>query len=133
MAKAMRWKFDFGRREKPKSKDQIEDEERRERERRQQRELNKVVVLKDITLKVPKGKFVCIIGKTGSGKSSLLSALCGEMITIPHKLIDSYKGDGDMDKVLEPEEAHALMDDLIHNASTKIDYEVNGSIAYTAQ
>jgi hypothetical protein len=55
------------------------------------------------------------------------------MITIPHKLIDSYKGDGDMDKVLEPEEAQALMDDMIHNASTKVDYEVNGSIAYTAQ
>jgi ABC-type multidrug transport system fused ATPase/permease subunit len=72
MAKAMRWKFNLGRIEKPKTKEQLEDEERRERERRQQRELKKVVILKDITLKVPKGKFVCIIGKTGSGKSSLL-------------------------------------------------------------
>ena len=90
--------------------------------------------MKNIQLKVPKGKFVCIIGKTGAGKSSLLSALCGEMLTLPQNLIEHYKGkEDDMDRVLEPEEATALMEDLIHNASTKHEYEVNGSIAYTAQ
>lgn len=104
MAKAMRWDFNFGRKEKPKSKDEIEDEKRKERERRQQRELNKVVCLKNITLKIPKGQFVCIIGKTGAGKSSLLSALCGELLTIPHNVLDNYKGNADMDKVLEIEE-----------------------------
>ena len=90
--------------------------------------------MKNIKLKVPKGKFVCIIGKTGSGKSSLLSALCGEMLTLPQNLLEHYKGkDDDMDRVLEPEEATALMDDLIHNASMKKEIEVNGSVAYTAQ
>jgi ABC-type cobalamin/Fe3+-siderophores transport system ATPase subunit len=84
-------------------------------------------------LKVPKGKFVCIIGKTGSGKSSLLQALCGEMLTMPQKLVDHYKKDEGLERVLDLDEAQALMDDLIKNASTKIDYEVNGSIAYTAQ
>ena len=90
--------------------------------------------MKNIKLKVPKGKFVCIIGKTGAGKSSLLSALCGEMLTLPQNLLEHFKGkEDDMDRVLEPDEATALMDDLIHNASTKQEYEVNGSIAYTAQ
>ena len=90
--------------------------------------------MKNIKLKVPKGKFVCIIGKTGAGKSSLLSALCGEMLTLPQNLLEHYKGkDDDMDRVLEPEEATALMDDLIHNASMKKEIEVNGSVAYTAQ
>ena len=89
--------------------------------------------MKNIKLKVPKGKFVCIIGKTGAGKSSLLSALCGEMLTLPQNLLEHYKGkEDDMDRVLEPEEATALMDDLIHNASMKKEIEVNGSVAYTA-
>ncbi|KAI0371903.1 multidrug resistance-associated ABC transporter [Pilatotrama ljubarskyi] len=35
--------------------------------------------LKDVKLKVPKGSFVAIVGPVGSGKSSLLQALIGEM------------------------------------------------------
>ncbi|UYV80070.1 ABCC6 [Cordylochernes scorpioides] len=37
------------------------------------------VILKDITLHVPKGALVAVIGTVGSGKSSLLSAMLGEM------------------------------------------------------
>ncbi|KAL4252214.1 ATP-binding cassette transporter C [Abortiporus biennis] len=35
--------------------------------------------LKDLKLKIPKGAFVAIVGKIGSGKSSLLQAMIGEM------------------------------------------------------
>ncbi|EKM53211.1 uncharacterized protein PHACADRAFT_259405 [Phanerochaete carnosa HHB-10118-sp] len=35
--------------------------------------------LKDLKLQVPKGSFVAIVGRVGSGKSSLLQALIGEM------------------------------------------------------
>ncbi|KAI0777639.1 multidrug resistance-associated ABC transporter [Trametes elegans] len=35
--------------------------------------------LKDVRLKIPKGSFVAIVGRVGSGKSSLLQALIGEM------------------------------------------------------
>ncbi|OCH88007.1 multidrug resistance-associated ABC transporter [Obba rivulosa] len=35
--------------------------------------------LKDVNLKIPKGSFVAIVGRVGSGKSSLLQALIGEM------------------------------------------------------
>ncbi|RPD65442.1 multidrug resistance-associated ABC transporter [Lentinus tigrinus ALCF2SS1-7] len=35
--------------------------------------------LKDLKLQVPKGAFVAIVGRVGSGKSSLLQALIGEM------------------------------------------------------
>jgi len=37
------------------------------------------LVLKDINLSIPKGACVAVIGKVGSGKSSLLSALIGEL------------------------------------------------------
>lgn len=39
--------------------------------------------LKQIDLKVRKGEFVCIIGDVGSGKSSLLHAINGDMIYVP--------------------------------------------------
>jgi ATP-binding cassette, subfamily C (CFTR/MRP), member 1 len=36
-------------------------------------------VLKNINLQVPRGSLVAVVGAVGSGKSSLLSALLGEM------------------------------------------------------
>ncbi|KZT57357.1 hypothetical protein CALCODRAFT_434214 [Calocera cornea HHB12733] len=39
----------------------------------------KPFALTDIDLKVPRGSFIAIVGKVGSGKSSLLQALIGEM------------------------------------------------------
>lgn len=41
---------------------------------------NKVVVLKDINIEVKPKEFVYLIGKTGSGKSSLLKVLYGELM-----------------------------------------------------
>lgn len=39
-----------------------------------------MMVLKNLNLQIKKGSFVCIIGDVGSGKSSLLSALIGDML-----------------------------------------------------
>lgn len=41
------------------------------------------MALQDIKFEVKEGEFVCIIGEVGSGKSSLLQAIIGEMIYIP--------------------------------------------------
>lgn len=35
------------------------------------------VVLKDFSLHIPSGQFTCIVGRSGVGKSTLLSLLCG--------------------------------------------------------
>jgi ABC-type multidrug transport system fused ATPase/permease subunit len=40
-------------------------------------------VLKDVTLRIPSGALVMVVGPVGSGKSSLLSALLGEMKAAP--------------------------------------------------
>ena len=38
-----------------------------------------------------KGEFVCIIGDVGSGKSSLLKAIIGDLIYIDQMEIDTFK------------------------------------------
>ena len=40
---------------------------------------NKITILKDVNLTLHKGEFAYLIGKTGSGKSSLLKTLYGEL------------------------------------------------------
>ena len=39
-------------------------------------------------LNIKKGEFICIIGAVGSGKSSLLSAITGDMIACHHNDVD---------------------------------------------
>ena len=41
----------------------------------------KTLVLNGVNLRVKKGEFVYLIGKTGSGKSSLLKALYGGIVS----------------------------------------------------
>jgi ABC-type nitrate/sulfonate/bicarbonate transport system ATPase subunit len=38
------------------------------------------MALKDINLKIKQGEFVCVIGDVGSGKSSLLSSVIGDLL-----------------------------------------------------
>jgi ATP-binding cassette subfamily C (CFTR/MRP) protein 1 len=49
--------------------------------------------LNNVNLRIPQGKFVCVIGPVGSGKSSLLSAIVGEMSQIPTQGFDSVPKD----------------------------------------
>jgi ABC-type phosphate/phosphonate transport system ATPase subunit len=41
------------------------------------------MALKKINLQVKKGEFICIIGDVASGKSSLLSAIIGDLLHVP--------------------------------------------------
>jgi len=43
------------------------------------------VALKNLDVKIKKGEFVCLIGDVGSGKSSFLSALIGDLLYPPQK------------------------------------------------
>ena len=65
------------------------------------RSLNSIMNLKDIDLKVKKGEFVVIIGEVGSGKTSLLNAMIGEMINVPNKEV---KFIGDTSRKLQSDE-----------------------------
>lgn len=46
--------------------------------------------LKDINLTIRKGEFVCVIGEIGSGKSSLLSAMLGDMLYFDDEMVRQF-------------------------------------------
>jgi excinuclease ABC subunit A len=64
--------------------------------------------LKDLTLNIPLGKFICVTGVSGSGKSSLISETLypilsrkfyqAKLVPLPHKKIDGLKN---VDKVID--------------------------------
>ena len=53
--------------------------------------LEERITLKDINLIIKKGEFIAVIGEVGSGKSSLLSAILGQMLYIDNSTISHYK------------------------------------------
>lgn len=59
-----------------------------EEKQNEKKKLEKFVTLRDIKFSVKKGEFISIIGDVGSGKSSLLQAIIGDLIYIPQSEID---------------------------------------------
>lgn len=49
--------------------------------------LKDVITLKSLNIKVKKGEFVAIIGEGGSGKSSLISSILGDMTRIDNQTL----------------------------------------------
>jgi len=52
--------------------------------------LDEIITLKDIDLKIKKGEFTCIIGECGSGKSSLLSTIIGDLLYVDPNVVEKY-------------------------------------------
>ena len=59
------------------------DESKKAEEKKQEKaDVNSKLHLKDIDLTINDGEFVCIVGDVGSGKTSLLNAVIGEMMYV---------------------------------------------------
>ena len=83
------------------------------------------IQIKDMNINVQKGEFVCIIGEVGSGKSSLLSAILGNMIYLDQQMISSFK-----DQVIDADFRHKLNNEsLKHHGIVKL----GGSISFVQQ
>lgn len=54
------------------------------------RKFESYIQLRDINLKIKKGEFVCIIGDTSSGKTTLLRTLSGETAFVSQEIIKKY-------------------------------------------
>ena len=76
------------------------------------RSLENIMDIKDIDLNIKKGEFVVIIGEVGSGKSSLINAMIGEMIHIPQKEVDFV---GDLTRKMSSDELKALEHTLLQS------------------
>jgi len=93
--------------------------------------LSEVIHLKDISIDIKKGEFVCIIGEIGAGKTNLFNALLGDMYNITDPIVD-YMGGLDSGLVTE-DDRRKLMNPIINhnNNLEKAPIMVNGSIAYS--
>ena len=62
-----------------------------EEEKQEKMKVEDAINLKNVSLKIKKGEFVCVIGEVGSGKSSLISALLADMIYVPSEVYSNFK------------------------------------------
>lgn len=89
--------------------------------------LENFAAIKNLDIKIKKGEFVCIIGDVGSGKSSLLSALIGDLLYLPEEVMSENK-DQKMNEQLK---------NLIHTQSLKWNespvIELSDNISYVQQ
>lgn len=78
------------------------------------------MVLKDMNVTIKHGEFVCIIGDVASGKSSLLSALIGDMLPVNHTFFNDYQ-EAEMEQVFnEKVLQHSLKERQAHEAPITI-------------
>jgi len=96
--------------------------------------LSEYLTLKDLSLQIKRGEFVIVVGDVGSGKSSLMHALIGDMIYLPPAEINLFGG---VNHPAKPERFEQLTEVLLGEgaADSKFDapIKVEGSIAYVEQ
>ena len=78
-----------------------------------------------------KGEFVVVIGDVGSGKSSLLNAIIGDMIYIPNNEIEQFGG---LEKLGTTEDFEVLNKKLL-SRDLQVDpvVKIDGTVAYVEQ
>jgi len=62
--------------------------------------LKEFLALKALNLQIKQGEFVCVIGDVGSGKSSLLSAVIGDLLYCNPMFMTAY-GSSQLDESLK--------------------------------
>ena len=72
-----------------------------ESENKSEKTLDDLVTLKNIDIKIKKGEFTCIIGDVGSGKSSLLSTIIGDLLYVSPSLIQKYSEINGLYKIMD--------------------------------
>jgi len=86
--------------------------------------------LKNIDLEIQEGEFVCIIGETGSGKTSLLQAIFGEMAFISDQQIEELGG---MTAEYKGEQLFQHHRDIIRSKIEQAPIIKRGTTAYVEQ
>jgi len=55
------------------------------------RTINSALALRNINIEIKHGEFICVIGDVGSGKSSLLSSIIGDLLYLNHNFLKNYR------------------------------------------
>jgi ABC-type lipoprotein export system ATPase subunit len=56
------------------------------------KKVSDLTTLKNMSLQIKKGEFVCIIGDVGSGKSSVLNSMIGDLLYLEKDFYQVFKG-----------------------------------------
>lgn len=78
-----------------------------------------------MNLTIKKGEFVTVIGDVGSGKSSFLSALIGDMLSMDKQFYQDLKNNNCDENLLEQVKGHS------NSQSDETHIMINGSMCYT--
>lgn len=82
--------------EKSDDEGKAEEKEKKESEdkkdKKEEKTIGSKLTLKNVDLKIQDGEFVCIIGDVGSGKTSLLNAIIGDMVYVSDKDVAELGG-----------------------------------------
>lgn len=127
------WGFTSNTKVKPANgKDGKKPEEENKEEVVEKKKLSKFITLRDINMNVKKGEFVTIIGDVGSGKTSLLQSIIGDMLYIPESEIQKLGG---IDYEATQEEFDVLKNRLVNEEFDQRDppIKIRGSISYVEQ
>ena len=121
--------------EEKKDAEEKSDDEKKDKKKKddEEKNLEKILTLKDIDVQVRRGEFLIILGKIGSGKTSLLSALLDDMTYVPESEIAMVGG---LEKPLSEKEQNEMRkrlyaDDLMKDTEAPVQHE--GSLSYCEQ
>ena len=114
-------------------KDDDKNEDDKKKDEKKKNNLEDMLTLKDLDVEIKKGEFVCIIGETGCGKTSLLLSMLGDLLYIPQSEIDIVGGD--MERMLTKEELKAMTHSVQHLDIDPEDapIKLEGSLSYVEQ
>ncbi len=90
--------------EKPKTEKKDDEESSDDEDPAKLKTIEECIQVKDTSLSFKKGEFVCIVGEIGSGKTSLINSILGELIYVSN---DTLKALGS--KKSEVEEVQEML------------------------
>jgi ABC-type cobalamin/Fe3+-siderophores transport system ATPase subunit len=88
------------------------------------------MALKNVNCSIKKGEFVCVIGDVGSGKSSLLQALIGDMLPLNQNDFTLLKNENCNDLDVKRQINDCSKVEYGKNGEAESPIQVNQSVSY---
>jgi ABC-type cobalamin/Fe3+-siderophores transport system ATPase subunit len=88
------------------------------------------MALKNVNCSIKKGEFVCVIGDVGSGKSSLLQALIGDMLPLNENDFTLLKNENANDLDVKQQIHDASNVQYGKNGEPESPIQVNQTVSY---